>query len=430
VAATVLLASIAACGRSSTPGSPSPPAAYPNISIVGVTVAGERTAGGYVYRVVATMRETAGVAATITAVDLTFLKETTVVVSSHDDRPVSDSANICPAGATVATRELIARDSGAHEFADVVRVAISYTDAASFTAVANGSAAVPPLPGPPTPTVHTLSGFINDLDSRLPIVNARVEVLNGSNAGKVATTDAAGAYLLTDLTPATFRMRASADGYDAGEQNVTVPDTSRADMLLRRSAPATCSYAVTRSADGTLPFGGGQFTLSVTRLSGTCGWQAMSNVSWMSVGTPAGSGTGAVAVTYQPNATFVGRNGSITVQWSTGQTEIYVGQQPEPAFCRVVTLTVGGQGTISVPASGGRYTAAIVPEPGTPPGVCGGWTASGSVGIGFVGSTSGGNLPATVTFDVEPNTAPSARTLSVTVTVKGPLMLVINQAAR
>jgi len=52
------------------------------------------------------------------------------------------------------------------------------------------------------------------------------------------------------------------------------------------------------------------------------------------------------------------------------------------------------------------------------------------VGIGFVGSTSGGNLPATVTFDVEPNTAPSARTLSVTVTVKGPLMLVINQAAR
>jgi hypothetical protein len=31
------------------------------------------------------------------------------------------------------------------------------------------------LPWPPTPTVHTLSGFINDLDSRLPIVNARVE---------------------------------------------------------------------------------------------------------------------------------------------------------------------------------------------------------------------------------------------------------------
>ena len=153
---------------------------------------------------------------------------------------ISDNSNICPGGATVATRELIARDTTAHEFADVVRLAVSYTDAGSFSAVANGSAAVPPLPAPPEPTVHNLSGFINDFDSRLPIVNARVEVLNGSNAGKVATTDAAGAYLLTDLTPATFRMRASADGYDAGEQNVTVPDTSRADMLLRRSAPATC----------------------------------------------------------------------------------------------------------------------------------------------------------------------------------------------
>ena len=375
------------------------------------------------------MRETAGVAATIAAVDLTFLKGTTVVVSSHEDRPISDSSNICPGSATVATRELIARDTSAHEFADVVRVAVSYADAGSFSAIANGSAAVPPLPVPPEPTVYILSGFINDFDSRLPIANARVEVLNGSNAGKASTTDAAGAYLVTDLTAGTFRMRASADGYDAGEQNVTVPDTSRADMSLRRSAPTTCAYAVSRSSDGSLPFTGGQFTLSITRLSGTCGWQALSNASWMSVATPTGNGTVALVVTYQPNATFVGRIGSITVQWSTGQTEIYVGQLPEPAFCRIVTLTVGGQSTISVPATGGRFTAAIVPEPGTPPGVCGGWTASGSVGIAFVGLTSGGNLPATVTFDVEPNTSPSARTLNVTVTVKGPLMLLINQAA-
>jgi Carboxypeptidase regulatory-like domain/Putative binding domain, N-terminal len=429
VAATVLLASIAACGRSTTPGSPSPPAAYPNISIVGVTVAGERAAGGYVYRVVATMRETAGVAATIAAVDLTFLKGTTVVVSSHEDRPISDSSNICPGGATVASRELIARDTSAHEFADVVRVAVSYADAGSFSAIANSSAAVPPLPAAPESTVYTLSGFINDFDSRLPIANARVEVLNGSNAGKASTTDAAGAYLLTGLTAATFRMRASADGYDAGEQNVAVPDISRADMSLRRSAPTTCTYAVSRSSDGSLPFAGGQFTLSITRLSGTCGWQAISNAAWMSVANPSGNGTASLVVTYQPNTSFIGRNGSITVQWVSGQTEIFVGQVPEPAFCRVVTLTVGGQSTISAPATGGRYTAAIVPEPGTLPGLCGGWTASGSVGITFVGPTSGPNLPSTVTFDVEPNTAPSGRTLNVTVTVKGPLLLLINQAA-
>jgi len=429
VAATVLLGTVAACGSSSTPGSPSPPVAHPNISVVSVTVAGEQTASGYVYRVVATLRETAGVTATIAGVDLTFLKGTAVVVSAHEDRPISDGSNTCQAGATVATRELIARDSSAHEFADLVRVAVSYTDAASFTAVADGSAAVPPLPLPPTPAVHTLSGFIRDLDSRVPIANARVEVLSGTNSGKVATTDAAGGYLLTDLAAATFRMRASADGYDAGEQNVTVPDISRADMLLRRSAPATCAFAITRSPDGVLPFTGGQFTLSITRLSGACGWQATINAGWMSVATHSGSGTASVAVTYEPNATFVGRNGSITVQWSNGQTEISIGQQPEPGFCRIVTLTVGGQSTISAPATGARYTAAIVPEPGTPPGACFGWSASGSAGIAFVGSTSGGNLPATVTFDVEPNPAASARALSVTVTVKSLLILVINQSA-
>jgi hypothetical protein len=376
------------------------------------------------------MRETAGVAATIAAVDVTLQTGTTVAVSLHEERPIADGSNSCAAGATVATRELIARDNGAHEFADVVRVAVTYTDAGSFTAVANGSAAVPPLPVPPAPTLHVLSGVINDLDSRLPIADARVEILTGSNAGKASTTDAAGAYRLTDLTAETFRMRASANGYDAGEQNVTVPDILRADLWLRRSAPAACAYAVTRSFEGTLPFTGGQFTLSVTRLSGTCGWQATSNVGWMSLATQAGNGTTAVAVTYQPNATFIGRNGSLTVQWSTGQIEINVGQSPEPGFCRVVTFTVDGHTTVSAPAAGGRYTAAIVPEPGTPPGVCGGWTASGSLGIGFVGSTSGPNLPASVTFDVEPNTAASARTLSVTVTVRGPLMLVINQAAR
>jgi hypothetical protein len=149
----------------------------------------------------------------------------------------------------------------------------------------------------------------------------------------------------------------------------------------------------------------------------------------MAVTAPSGSSSASVRVTYQPNVTFVGRNGSITVQWPNGQTEMFVGQLPEPAFCRVVSLAVNGQSTISVPATGGRYTASIVPEPGTPPGVCGGWTASGSVGIAFVGSTSGGYVPATVTFDVEPNTAASPRPLMVTVTVKSPLMLLINQAA-
>ena len=60
-----------------------------------------------------------------------------------------------------------------------------------------------------------------------------------------------------------------------------------------------------------------------------------------------------------------------------------------PAFCRRVTLTVNGQSAIAVGADGGQLSASITPEPGTPPGVCGPWTASASTEITLSGTGAG-----------------------------------------
>jgi hypothetical protein len=55
----------------------------------------------------------------------------------------------------------------------------------------------------------------------VPASGARVEALNGANAGKAVTTEASGAYahgLVANVPDA--RLGA---GYDTGEQNVTIP---------------------------------------------------------------------------------------------------------------------------------------------------------------------------------------------------------------
>src|SRR5438046_10210623 len=60
----------------------------PNISIVSMSVASETlVSGAREYRVTVKLRESGGAAATIAAVDLTFTNGSSVVASSHLERP-------------------------------------------------------------------------------------------------------------------------------------------------------------------------------------------------------------------------------------------------------------------------------------------------------------------------------------------------------
>src|SRR5204863_8069091 len=84
----------------------------PNISIVSMSVASETlVSGARVYRVMVKLRESGGAAATIAAVDLTFMNGSSVVASSHVDRPISDAANVLTPNSTMDSRELMTMDN-------------------------------------------------------------------------------------------------------------------------------------------------------------------------------------------------------------------------------------------------------------------------------------------------------------------------------
>ena len=395
------------------------------------SVVGERAAdGGYLYRTVGHLRETGGVTANITAVNLTFLNGTTALMTSRFDQVAPPTGNTCPANASVDTRELAATDTAAgHAFATTVRVEVTYGDASSTGMTATTTTDVPAL-GPAPPPTYTLTGLISDV-ARTGIPGARVEVLNGDNAGKVATTDATGTYTLTSLLGGTFRLRASADLFSTAEQNVTVPDIPRADFIMLRPTPA-CAYAVSATGRISVSATSGQIGLTIERTSGDCSWQTTTDVGWITPRSATGSGTTTATFTYASNPAFIGRLGTITVTWTGGSAQLQVSQLPQPADFCVVTLTVGGQNPLNnVPASGGTFTADLAPVPGMPPGICGPFTASAVPPVSIVGP-AGGPVPGPIQISVAPNSSPTARSgfLTITFGSGGPAAsLTVNQLA-
>ena len=361
----VLLAVLTTACHKSSPTAPTPPAPpSANVAITSISTAGGRAAAaGFVYRTVIHLRETAGTAATVKSVDLTFIDGVNVVMSSHHDDPIPATANVCPASGAVDTKELMTVDTDArHPYATAMQARITYTDATAMDRVTEASSAVPPLTEPPPPQTYSLAGVVSD-DTGRGIANVRVEVLNGANAGVVSTTDVAGLYAMARLLPDSFRLRASADGYDSGEQGVTVPANSHADFTLRRRVDS-CVYTIAPAGPVDAPQPGGQFNVAITRTSGSCGWQAAADVGWISLARVNGNGSDTLVYTVAPNTNFTGRIGIITIAWAGGSATLTVRQANDwPAFC-VGTVTVGGQSSITVPASGGQYTALIAPVPG------------------------------------------------------------------
>ena len=439
VLAAALVGAVVASGCHNSPGSPTPPpVTHATLVVASTSIVGERGAdGGHVYRTVLHVRETVGVTANITAVNLTFLNGTTALMTSRFDQVVPATGNTCPANTSVDTRELDATDTAAtNPYATTVRVEVTYSDASSTGMTASATADVPPLGGPappPPPPTYTLTGVISD-PARTGISNARVEVLNGDNTGKAATTDATGTYALTGLLGGVFRLRASADGYTSGEQNVTVPDVPRADFMLQRPAgiPA-CVYAVSPTGRIEVSFAPGQIGLPITRSSGDCSWQATTDVGWMTPGSATGTGTGTVTFNYASNPSYVGRLGTITFTWTGGSAQLQVSQALQPPDFCVVTVTVGGQNPLnSVPAAGGSYTAVITPVAGMPPGLCGSWMATAQPPISIVGPSGGPAAPASLGFSVAPNPSSMPRLgfLTITFATGGPgMMLTVNQLA-
>ena len=254
-------------------------------------------------------------------------------MSSRDDQPMPSTGNTVSGGGSADTRELVTTDANtAHGYATSVAAKVTFNDAVA-QGTTTGSADVPPL-SDPQPATYTLTGIITDQTTADGVSRTRVDVLNGVNAGRATTTDVSGAYTLSGLVADTFRMRASADGFDSGEQNVTVPSVTRADMSLRRtektSPAAPCAYSALPTAILGAPFTGAQSSFTLTRTIGTCGWQAKTDVSWLTLTNPAGNGDARVAFTLGANPSFSSRTAIVTVEWTGGQTQVTIVQGTPP----------------------------------------------------------------------------------------------------
>jgi Carboxypeptidase regulatory-like domain len=65
-----------------------------------------------------------------------------------------------------------------------------------------------------------------------PIAGARVEVLDGANTGRSSRTDGLGKYVLENLTPGEFTVRATALGYQETSADFTLADHLTRDFTL------------------------------------------------------------------------------------------------------------------------------------------------------------------------------------------------------
>src|SRR2546428_1304560 len=194
---------------SCTKSSPSAPAtaAKPNVTIASMSVAAEAlSSGGYAYRVTVKLRESGGAAATIAAIDLTFMHDSTTVASLHSDRPITDTVNVVPANTTVDSREITTTDKDlTHAAATKVVAKVTFSDGAASTNSATASADI----ATPASALYTLSGTVSDEGSARMIAGGTVQILDGPAAGKTSGTDGSGAYSLSGLAGARCVGRAA-----------------------------------------------------------------------------------------------------------------------------------------------------------------------------------------------------------------------------
>jgi len=287
---------------------------------------------------------------------------------------------------------------------------------------------------------RTVTGVITDDTSGRPVVEgAETQVMDGAYAGTVGRVDANGLYSIGGIAPGTFMLRARANGYQSRDRQVMLDSDVRVDFALHPEPPrqAPCAYVVEPDAI-TLPYVAGQFTATIRRTSGTCAWSATTDASWISLFTTTGNADGSLTFGYVANPTPETRSGTLRVSWSGGSVSLGVRQFGDFDPC-VAGIKVGndkarlGGNSISVPASGGQFTASIEVVAGVA-GACGPWTGSAVPPdlASFVGRAAGSGVPGAVTFVVPANNTAVARTVNIVINFERgnpSAVLTVNQSA-
>jgi hypothetical protein len=179
--------------------------------------------------------------------------------------------------------------------------------------------------------------------------------------------------------------------------------------VTQAPVPTSCSYLITPTSLS-VPVAGINNSFSMTAPAG-CDWSAASSAAWITIiGSPSGSGNGAVSFNVQANTGASSRTGTIT---AGGQ--IFTINQSGTGAC---TYTINPTNK-SVASVGGTYSVTVTTIAGC------GWTAvSGASWLNVVSGASG-TTSATVTYSVATNTG-AART--GTIAIAG-TTLTVSQAA-
>lgn len=115
-------------------------------------------------------------------------------------------------------------------FRSAALAALLFSSACLVTTSSGRPPAPAPTPGPtppPTPTPSAngmLSGLVIDAATQQPIAQAGIELNSGAGpgTGKNAQTDASGTFQMPELTPGSYGVRCSREGYQKSEQMIEI----------------------------------------------------------------------------------------------------------------------------------------------------------------------------------------------------------------
>jgi len=244
--ATVLVAVAIGCGggssSSSSSGTPTSPAvAKASLAVTSLTVQGVRTLTGYQYTVAIAVKESGGVALTVSSADFTLTAGGASIGAVQIDNAFA--SKVAATGSATSRSITISDDVVGHPYATKIDARLSFADDNSNAGSTTSSVDIPALPAVPTVSVLSLDRTSMTVGQSAllswSVTNAlSVEIDNG--IGAVA---ASGSRSVSPAANTTYQLTAT-NGGGSTTRSVAVTVTG----VSLPPAPTVSSFSIDRSS--------------------------------------------------------------------------------------------------------------------------------------------------------------------------------------